>query len=398
MLGWLANHRGSAMRAVPLALSAWTLLGLTAFLPARVAVAEPWIPLHDVDFGSPPNVVGQAPELDAGPFPRNGVTRILDGVPRVAERFAGLEDQPLVFDFEPGEIDVLYEQIELTNPASILFGEDAALYRVEFDVVVAFAENPAASFDVFLDGPIHRLTWSNGLLSTFTGASADPLRAIGTYEDGERSSVRMEFDSMADTWSVFVDDELRFRRGTIARPITDVRFSFYTPPDDEGNPRAAIDDLRISTIPSIQPAVDIRPWSDDNWISASHPEPIPVAVFGSESFDVREVQAESLAFGPGRAAPIRDVELRDLNGDGHLDLVSVYRTEPSGIVPGDREACLTGEIVQQLPPPLPPFDFPRAFGGCDAVRTIPACGLGFEASLLLPPLAWLRRRRRRARR
>jgi hypothetical protein len=77
--------------------------------------------------------------------------------------------------------------------------------------------------------------------------------------------------------------------------------------------------------------------------------------------------------------------VEDIDLDGADDRVVFFRQEESGIQVGDTEACLTGELMSGLP-----------FSGCDDTITVVACGLGFELVLILPPLAWLRARRRRS--
>jgi hypothetical protein len=107
--------------------------------------------------------------------------------------------------------------------------------------------------------------------------------------------------------------------------------------------------------------IDIKPGSDANPINLKSKGVIPVAILMTEDFDALTVDAESVRFGPEEADKRhKRAHVEDVDGDGYLDLLFHFRTQETGIAPGDTEACLIGQTYDGVP-----------IMGCDSVRTVP---------------------------
>jgi prepilin-type processing-associated H-X9-DG protein len=113
--------------------------------------------------------------------------------------------------------------------------------------------------------------------------------------------------------------------------------------------------------------IDIKPGSFPNSININKKKGvIPVAILGSDTFDVTLIDVTTLLF--AGTTPTHDLtdplvyaeHLQDVNGDGLTDLVSHYSTPDSDLVAGDTEACITADFNG------------ASLVGCDSVRTVPA--------------------------
>ncbi|MBW2495354.1 MAG: hypothetical protein JRE43_11430 [Deltaproteobacteria bacterium] len=123
----------------------------------------------------------------------------------------------------------------------------------------------------------------------------------------------------------------------------------------------ALDDLAF-VVATIEVDLDIRPRNDRNRVKPASRGVIPVAILGSDHFDVADVDVSTLAFGPSgapRAHP-RGPHFRDVNRDGWKDLLTHFRSDETGIEPGQMQACISGARLDGTP-----------FRGCDAIRTVP---------------------------
>ena len=123
--------------------------------------------------------------------------------------------------------------------------------------------------------------------------------------------------------------------------------------------------------------IDIKPGSETNPINPMSRGVIPVAILGSDTFDVADVDVSTLAFGPEGAAlaHMNGPHAKDANRDRVGDLLAHFLTEEAGIAFGDTQACVTGDLLDGTP-----------FEGCDDIATEPHCGIGFELTGNAEPL------------
>ncbi|MDH5567906.1 MAG: hypothetical protein OEY15_14700, partial [Myxococcales bacterium] len=111
--------------------------------------------------------------------------------------------------------------------------------------------------------------------------------------------------------------------------------------------------------------LDVKPGSERNPLELVSRGVIPAAILGAPDLDVTQIDATSLRFGPGEAAPIHPSggHTADVNGDGLPDLLSHYRTQEMDIAYGDTEVCVRGATVDGV-----------RLEGCDHIDTQPGAG------------------------
>jgi len=136
----------------------------------------------------------------------------------------------------------------------------------------------------------------------------------------------------------------------------------------DGFPCSEFNDYRLTIDCGLIVDIDIKPGSYPNSINVKSNGVVPVAILGSETFDVNDVDVTTLRFGPAGAMPAHDLtgagayidHLQDVNYDGWMDLVAHFRQKETGLMKGDTEATLTGATWGGFP-----------FQGTDSVNTSP---------------------------
>jgi len=96
-------------------------------------------------------------------------------------------------------------------------------------------------------------------------------------------------------------------------------------------------------------SVDVRPKKDASRINPDSTKDINVAIFSVNGFDATTVDPNTVRFGATgmEAAPIH-IAMRDVDGDGHFDMVLTFEIQNTGIQCGNTSASLTGQTFQGL--------------------------------------------------
>ncbi|MBI2402549.1 MAG: hypothetical protein HYV20_07410 [Gemmatimonadetes bacterium] len=121
--------------------------------------------------------------------------------------------------------------------------------------------------------------------------------------------------------------------------------------------------VRITGIRPVVAQIDIKPGSDPNAVNCKRAQTvIPVALLTTDEFNIADVDAGTVSFGPAGATEIHanGPHPEDADGDGDTDLVFHFRFGDTGLSCGDTEAALHGRLQDT-----------RRFVGVDAIRTVP---------------------------
>jgi probable HAF family extracellular repeat protein len=141
-----------------------------------------------------------------------------------------------------------------------------------------------------------------------------------------------------------------------------------------------------ATLPEFVPIqIDITPGSETNPVSLAASGVTVVALLGSGSLDVDEIDGATISMGRAgaRLKHRKGPHRRDVNRDGLLDLVAHFQTHEIGLALGDEEACIRAETLDG-----------ELVGGCDVIDLV-GCGRGFALAFVIPPMVGVRRRLRR---
>lgn len=121
--------------------------------------------------------------------------------------------------------------------------------------------------------------------------------------------------------------------------------------------------LEFPENPTLQVTIDIKPGNEFNFINLKSQSVTSIAILTTDSFDATEIDTATLGFGPNASPALQDkIFIKDVDGDGDLDLFAYFYVNQTGIVCTDNEATVTGYTFGGRP-----------FKGSDMITVISRC-------------------------
>jgi len=159
----------------------------------------------------------------------------------------------------------------------------------------------------------------------------------------------IELDGVEATVSVPADNAVTFEPETATLTVTTTPNLPNPPPPVILNIGGAKIPLAPGEITRLNVDIDIKPGSDPNCFNINGHGVIPVAIFGSDIFDVSNIDQGSLSFG-GLAVRVKSnagpqCGFEDANGDGFSDLVCHFEDDASNWTANNGTATIGARLL-----------------------------------------------------
>lgn len=170
-------------------------------------------------------------------------------------------------------------------------------------------------------------------------------------------------DTISADGSGLTSTDWRYYEYNVAASGTTTRLEFadLSNPDSLGT---FLDDVSIIVV---KVEIDIKPESDPNSICLGDHGLLPVAILGSDTFDVNTIDPESIEIGGvdlasrgSPKAPKLAFSYEDVNGDGYMDLVAFFEVQELPLTETTVALTLTATLFDGTP-----------IIGTDSVRVVP---------------------------
>ena len=181
------------------------------------------------------------------------------------------------------------------------------------------------------------------------GSSLTLFSGDNSVLDGTGSSDQ-DGDSLSYQWSQISGPTVSLNNAQTAHPsftapvvsqVTTLKFQLIV---NDGHTDSLPSIVLVTVVPKPDIQIDVLPGVYPNVIYKNRPnELIPVAILGSNSLSVSDINSSSLRFGLNSAIAI-SIEFKDVDGDGHTDLVGNYRVGDAGLGASSTKACIVGTV------------------------------------------------------